>query len=146
MVLLPDQPIFYAIEYFNRILGNFGLAILLLTVLIKILFFPLPTSRSMSRLKSYNQNDGNSERYKDDRQRQNQAMMVHKKEGANPMSGCFPILIQIPVFFALYKVLFVTIEMRHAPFWLDPGSSAPDPLGLQRLGFSRGMCLRRWPS
>ena len=76
------------------------------------------------------------ERYKDDRQRQNQAMMeLYKKEGANPMSGCFPILIQIPVFFALYKVLFVAIEMRHAPFfgWIQD-LSAPDPLGIL-IGF-----------
>lgn len=133
------KPIFYAIEYFNRILGNFGLAILLLTVLIKILFFPLANKsyRSMSRLKKLQPKMTEiRERYKDDRQRQNQAMMeLYKKEGANPMSGCFPILIQIPVFFALYKVLFVTIEMRHAPFfgWIQD-LSAPDPLGLL-IGF-----------
>ena len=129
------KPIFYAIEYFNRILGNFGLAILLLTVLIKIVFFPLANKsyRSMSRLKKLQPKMVDiRERYKDDRQRQNQAMMeLYKKEGANPMSGCFPILIQIPVFFALYKVLFVTIEMRHAPFfgWIQD-LSAPDPLGI----------------
>tara|TARA_Y100001970_G_scaffold141271_1_gene173923 strand:- start:12075 stop:14003 length:1929 start_codon:yes stop_codon:yes gene_type:complete len=129
------KPIFYAIEYFNRILGNFGLAILLLTVLIKIAFFPLANKsyRSMSRLKKLQPKMIEiRDRYKDDRQRQNQAMMeLYKKEGANPMSGCFPILIQIPVFFALYKVLFVTIEMRHAPFfgWIQD-LSAPDPLGI----------------
>jgi len=129
------KPIFYAIEYFNRILGNFGLAILLLTVLIKIAFFPLANKsyRSMSRLKKLQPKMVEiRDRYKDDRQRQNQAMMeLYKKEGANPMSGCFPILIQIPVFFALYKVLFVTIEMRHAPFfgWIQD-LSAPDPLGI----------------
>ena len=129
------KPIFYAIEYFNRILGNFGLAILLLTVLIKIVFFPLANKsyRSMSRLKKLQPKMAEiRDRYKDDRQRQNQAMMeLYKKEGANPMSGCFPILIQIPVFFALYKVLFVTIEMRHAPFfgWIQD-LSAPDPLGI----------------
>ena len=133
------KPIFYAIEYFNRILGNFGLAILLLTVLIKIVFFPLANKsyRSMSRLKKLQPKMTEiRERYGDDRQRQNQAMMeLYKKEGANPMSGCFPILIQIPVFFALYKVLFVTIEMRHAPFfgWIQD-LSAPDPLGLL-IGF-----------
>ncbi len=129
------KPIFYAIDYFNRVLGNFGLAILLLTVLIKIAFFPLANKsyRSMSRLKKLQPKMVEvRERYKDDKQRQNQAMMeMYKKEGANPMSGCFPILIQIPVFFALYKVLFVTIEMRHAPFfgWIQD-LSAPDPLGL----------------
>ncbi len=133
------KPIFYALEYFHRILGNFGLAILLLTVLIKIAFFPLANKsyRSMSRLKKLQPKMVEiRERYKDDRQRQNQAMMeLYKKEGANPMSGCFPILIQIPVFFALYKVLFVAIEMRHAPFfgWIQD-LSAPDPLGIL-IGF-----------
>ncbi len=132
------KPIFYVIEYFNRMLGNFGLAILLLTVLIKILFFPLANKsyRSMSRLKTLQPKMGEiRERFKDDRQRQQQEMMeLYKKEGANPMSGCFPILIQIPVFFALYKVLFVTIEMRHAPFfgWIQD-LSAPDPLGVLTL-------------
>jgi len=133
------KPIFYAIDYFYQLLGNFGLAILLLTVLIKIAFFPLANKsyKSMSRLKKLQPKMVEiRDRYKDDRQRQNTAMMeLYKKEGANPMSGCFPILIQIPVFFALYKVLFVTIEMRHAPFfgWIQD-LSAPDPLGLL-LGF-----------
>ena len=151
MVLLLTKPIFYAIEYFNRILGNFGLAILLLTVLIKILFFPLANKsyRSMSRLKKLQPKMTEiRERYKDDRQRQNQAMMeLYKKEGANPMSGCFPILIQIPVFFALYKVLFVTIEMRHAPFfgWIQISRRQTRWVFSSGLGFSRGMCLRRWP-
>ncbi len=129
------KPIFYVIEYFYRLLGNFGLAILLLTVLIKIAFFPLANKsyRSMSRLKKLQPKMMEiRDRYKEDRTRQSQAMMaLYKEEGANPMSGCFPILIQIPVFFALYKVLFVTIEMRHAPFfgWIQD-LSAPDPLGL----------------
>ena len=133
------KPIFYAIDYFYQLLGNFGLAILLLTVLIKIAFFPLANKsyKSMSRLKKLQPKMVEiRDRYKDDRQRQNTAMMeLYKKEGANPMSGCFPILIQIPVFFALYKVLFVTIEMRHAPFfgWIQD-LSAPDPLGLL-IGF-----------
>lgn len=115
------KPIFYAIDYFYQLLGNFGLAILLLTVLIKLAFFPLANKsyKSMSRLKKLQPKMVEiREKHKDDRQRQNTAMMeLYKKEGANPMSGCFPILIQIPVFFALYKVLFVTIEMRHAPFF-----------------------------
>ncbi|CAN0356892.1 unnamed protein product [Discosporangium mesarthrocarpum] len=133
------KPIFYAIDYFYQLLGNFGLAILLLTVLIKIAFFPLANKsyKSMSRLKKLQPKMVEiRERHKDDRQRQNTAMMeLYKKEGANPMSGCFPILIQIPVFFALYKVLFVTIEMRHAPFfgWIQD-LSAPDPYGLL-IGF-----------
>ena len=133
------KPIFYAIDYFYQLLGNFGLAILLLTVLIKLAFFPLANKsyKSMSRLKKLQPKMVEiRERHKDDRQRQNAAMMeLYKKEGANPMSGCFPILIQIPVFFALYKVLFVTIEMRHAPFfgWIQD-LSAPDPFGLL-IGF-----------
>lgn len=133
------KPIFYAIDYFYQLLGNFGLAILLLTVLIKVAFFPLANKsyKSMSRLKKLQPKMVEiRERHKDDRQRQNTAMMeLYKKEGANPMSGCFPILIQIPVFFALYKVLFVTIEMRHAPFfgWIQD-LSAPDPYGLL-IGF-----------
>ncbi len=132
------KPIFYAIDYFYQLLGNFGLAILLLTVLIKVAFFPLANKsyKSMSRLKKLQPKMVEiRERHKDDRQRQNTAMMeLYKKEGANPMSGCFPILIQIPVFFALYKVLFVTIEMRHAPFfgWIQD-LSAPDPTSLFNL-------------
>ncbi len=133
------KPIFYAIDYFYQLLGNFGLAILLLTVLIKLAFFPLANKsyKSMSRLKKLQPKMVEiREKNKDDKQRQNTAMMeLYKKEGANPMSGCFPILIQIPVFFALYKVLFVTIEMRHAPFfgWIQD-LSAPDPFGLL-IGF-----------
>ena len=129
------KPIFYMLEYFYRQIGNFGLAILLLTVLIKIVFFPLANKsyRSMSRLKKLQPKMVEiRDRFKEDRARQNQEMMgLYKKEKANPVSGCFPILIQIPVFFALYKVLFVTIEMRQAPFygWIHD-LSAPDPLGL----------------
>ncbi len=129
------KPIFYVLEYFNRLLGNFGVAILLLTVLIKIAFFPLANKsyRAMSRLKKLQPEMMKiRDRFKEDRQRQNQEMMaLYKKENANPVSGCFPILIQIPVFFALYKVLFVSIEMRHAPFfgWIQD-LSAPDPLGI----------------
>jgi YidC/Oxa1 family membrane protein insertase len=129
------RPIFHILEYFHRMLGNFGLAIMLLTVLIKLAFFPLANKsyRAMSRLKNLQPKMMEiRERFKDDRMRQQQAMMeLYKKENANPMAGCLPIAIQIPVFFALYKVLFVTIEMRHAPFygWIKD-LSAPDPLGL----------------
>ena len=132
------KPIFYVLEYFNRQIGNFGLAILLLTVLIKIAFFPLANKsyRSMSRLKKLQPKMMEiRDRFKGDRVRQNQEMMaLYKKENANPISGCFPILIQIPVFFALYKVLFVSIEMRHAPFYgRIHDLSAPDPLGILTL-------------
>ncbi len=126
------RPIFVAIDYFYGILGNFGLAILLLTVLIKLLFFPLAQKSytSMSKMKKLQPEMLKlRERFGDDKQRLNQEMMaLYKREKANPASGCLPIMIQIPVFFALYKVLFVTIEMRHAPFygWIKD-LSAPDP-------------------
>jgi YidC/Oxa1 family membrane protein insertase len=129
------KPIFQALIYFNDFIGNFGLAILFLTVLIKLAFFPLANKsyRAMSRMKKLQPLMTDiREKYADDRPRQNQEMMaLYKKENANPMAGCFPIIVQIPVFFALYKVLFVTIEMRHAPFfgWIQD-LSAPDPLSL----------------
>ncbi len=129
------KPIFQALIYFNNFIGNFGLAIMLLTVLIKLAFFPLANKsyRAMSRMKKLQPLMTEiREQYGDDKQRQQQEMMaLYKRENANPMAGCFPILIQIPVFFALYKVLFVTIEMRHAPFfgWIQD-LSAPDPLAL----------------
>ncbi|MGE0748337.1 MAG: membrane protein insertase YidC [Rhodospirillales bacterium] len=132
------KPIFYALEYFHRHLGNFGLAILLFTVLIKAAFFPLANKsyKAMSRLKLLQPKMMElRERYKDDRMRMNQAMMeLYKKEKANPMAGCLPIAIQIPVFFALYKVLYVTIEMRHAPFygWIQDLSAA-DPTSVLTL-------------
>ncbi|MGE0716605.1 MAG: membrane protein insertase YidC [Alphaproteobacteria bacterium] len=132
------KPIFYVIDYFYRWLGNFGLAILLLTVLIKLAFFPLANKsyRAMSKLKKLQPKMMElREKYGDDRQRLNQEMMqLYRKEGANPASGCLPIVIQIPVFFALYKVLFVTIEMRHAPFygWIRDLSS-PDPTTIFNL-------------
>jgi len=127
------KPIFYVLEYFHRHLGNFGLAILLLTVLVKIAFFPLANKsyRAMSKLKLLGPKMTEiKERLGHDKQKMNQAMMeMYRNEKVNPMAGCLPILIQIPVFFALYKVLFVTIEMRHAPFfgWIQD-LSAPDNL------------------
>ncbi len=128
-------PLHKVLLYFDDVIVNYGLSILLLTVIIKILFFPLANKsyKSMSRLKKLQPKMVEiRERFKDDRQRQNQAMMeLYKKENANPASGCLPIVIQIPVFISLYIVLFVTIEMRHAPFfgWIHD-LSASDPLGL----------------
>ncbi len=128
-------PLHKVLLYFDGIIGNYGLSILLLTVMIKIVFFPLANKsyKSMSRLKKLQPKMVEiRERFKDDRARQNQEMMeLYKKENANPASGCLPILIQIPVFISLYIVLFVTIEMRHAPFfgWIHDLSAA-DPLGL----------------
>jgi YidC/Oxa1 family membrane protein insertase len=126
------KPIFYVLEYFYGILGNFGLAILLLTILIKLAFFPLANKsyKAMSRLKQLQPKMTSlNERYGDDKAKKQEAMMrLYKEEKVNPAAGCLPMVIQIPVFFALYKVLFVSIEMRHAPFygWIKD-LSAPDP-------------------
>ena len=126
------KPIFYVLEYFYGILGNFGLAILLLTILIKLAFFPLANKsyKAMSRLKQLQPKMvAMRERYGDDKVKQNEAMMrLYKEEKVNPAAGCLPMVVQIPVFFALYKVLFVSIEMRQAPFygWIKD-LSAPDP-------------------
>ena len=129
------KPLFYALHYMANMTGNFGVAILLLTVAIKIVFFPLANKSyvSMAKMRKLQPEMLKlRERYAEDKQKLNQEMMaLYKKEGANPMSGCLPILIQIPVFFALYKVLFVTIEMRHAPFfgWIQD-LSARDPTSI----------------
>jgi len=126
------KPIFYALLYINNVVQNFGLSIILLTVFIKLAFFPLANKSytSMSRMKKLApQMKSLRERFGDDKQRLNQEMMeLYKREKVNPASGCLPILIQIPVFFALYKVLFVNIEMRQAPFfgWIKDLSVA-DP-------------------
>jgi YidC/Oxa1 family membrane protein insertase len=125
-------PLFYAMHWLYEIFGNYGVAILVLTVGIKLVFFPLANKSyvSMAKMRKLQPKMLElRERYGDDKQKLNQAMMeLYKKEGANPLSGCLPILIQIPVFFALYKVLFVSIEMRQAPFfgWVQD-LSAPDP-------------------
>ena len=154
------KPIFYAINWLNQYLGNFGLAILALTVGIKLAFFPLANKsyKSMSKMKLLQPRMVElRDKYGEDKQRLNQEMMaLYKKEGANPAAGCLPILIQIPVFFALYKVLFVNIEMRQAPFygWIHD-LSAPDPLGILTLfglipwevpaGFLTYLNLGVWP-
>jgi YidC/Oxa1 family membrane protein insertase len=126
------KPIFYALDFFKNLLGNFGLAILALTVVIKLIFFPLANKSysSMGRMKALQPEiEKIRERYKDDRLKLNEKTMeLYKKEKVNPMAGCLPMIIQIPVFFCLYKVLFVSIEMRQAPFygWIHD-LSAPDP-------------------
>ena len=132
------KPMFLALDKFYRVFGNFGVAILLVTVLVKLLFFPLANKSyaSMAKMKSVQpQLAALKERYPDDRQKQQQEMMeIYKKEKINPIAGCLPVALQIPVFFSLYKVLFVTIEMRHAPFygWIKD-LSAPDPTNLFNL-------------
>ena len=132
------KPFFHALRWFHGVFGNFGLAILALTVLVKLALFPLANKsyKAMSKMKKIQpQMKKLQERFKDDKTRLNQEMMdLYKKEGANPAAGCLPIFVQIPVFFALYKVLFVTIEMRHAPFygWIKD-LSAPDPTTVLNL-------------
>jgi YidC/Oxa1 family membrane protein insertase len=132
------KPIFLTLQFFDRILGNFGLAILLLTLCVKLLFFPLANKsyNAMSKMKLLQPEIQKlRERFPDDKARQQQEMMaLYKRVGANPLAGCLPIVIQIPVFFSLYKVLFVTIEMRHAPFfgWIHD-LSAPDPTSFANL-------------
>ncbi|MDA1090234.1 MAG: membrane protein insertase YidC [Proteobacteria bacterium] len=132
------KPIFYALLYINNIVMNFGISIILLTIAIKLAFFPLANKSytSMSRMKKLTpQMTKLRERFADDKTRLNQEMMeLYKREKVNPAAGCLPILIQIPVFFALYKVLFVNIEMRHAPFfgWIHDLSAA-DPTSIFNL-------------
>ena len=132
------KPIFYVLIYINDHVGNYGISILLLTVLIKLIFFPLANKSytSMSKMKKLQPEMIKlREQYGEDKSRLNQEMMaLYKREKANPASGCLPIVVQIPVFFALYKVLFVTIEMRHAPFfgWIQD-LSAPDPTSVFTL-------------
>ena len=132
------KPMFLALDFFFHLVGNFGIAILIVTVLVKILFFPLANKSyaSMAKMKAVQpQMAMIKERYADDRAKQQQAMMeLYKKEQINPVAGCLPIAIQIPVFFSLYKVLFVTIEMRHAPFygWIHD-LSAGDPTNIFNL-------------
>jgi YidC/Oxa1 family membrane protein insertase len=132
------RPMFYALDFFYKLVGNFGVAILIVTLVIKLVLFPLANKSyvSMSKMKKLQPEMVRiKERFGDDRMRQQQAMMeLYKKEAVNPASGCLPILVQIPVFFSLYKVLFVTIEMRHAPFfgWIKD-LSAPDPTSVFNL-------------
>jgi YidC/Oxa1 family membrane protein insertase len=132
------KPMFLALDFFFHLVGNFGIAILIVTVLVKILFFPLANKSyaSMAKMKAVQpQMAMIKERYADDRVKQQQAMMeLYKKEQINPVAGCLPIAIQIPVFFSLYKVLFITIEMRHAPFygWIHDLSAA-DPTNVFNL-------------
>lgn len=132
------KPLFYLIDYFYKLVGNFGVAILLVTVMVKAVFFPLANKsyKSMSAMKRVQpEMTVIRERFADDKVKQQQAMMeLYKKEKINPLAGCWPVLIQIPVFFSLYKVIFITIEMRHAPFfgWIQD-LSAPDPTNIFTL-------------
>jgi YidC/Oxa1 family membrane protein insertase len=132
------KPMFLALDFFFHVAGNFGIAILIVTVLVKLLFFPLANRSyvSMAKMKAVQpEMTMIRERYADDKVKQQQAMMeLYKKEKINPVAGCLPIAIQIPVFFSLYKVLFITLEMRHAPFygWIHDLSAA-DPTNIFTL-------------
>ena len=132
------KPLYKLLHWLSQALGNYGLAILATTVLVKAAFFPLANKsyESMAKMKKLQpEMEKIRERFKDDRVKQQQELMaLYKNEKINPMAGCLPIALQIPVFFALYKVLFVTIDMRQAPFfgWIKD-LSAPDPTSLFNL-------------
>ncbi len=132
------RPLFTLLHYFAQFLGNYGLAVLGVTVLVKAAFYPLANKsyESMAKMKKLQpEMEKIRERFKDDRMKQQQELMaLYKNEKINPAAGCLPVLLQIPVFFALYKVLFITIDMRHAPFfgWIKD-LSAPDPTSIFNL-------------
>ena len=132
------KPMFWLLHNLNLLIGNMGLAIIALTVIVKAALFPLAykSYASMARMRELQpQMEKIKERVGDDRQRMQQEMMeLYKREKVNPASGCLPILLQIPIFFSLYKVIFVTLELRHAPFfgWLQD-LSTPDPSSIFNL-------------
>jgi YidC/Oxa1 family membrane protein insertase len=150
------KPMFWLLDHLNKLFGNFGLAILATTVIVKLIFFPLANKSyvSMAHMKTAQPKMLEiKEKYADDRAKQQQAMMeLYKTEKINPIAGCWPVLLQIPVFFALYKVIYVTIEMRHAPFfgWIQD-LSAPDPttvfnlFGLLPFGVPAFLMIGVWP-
>ena len=132
------KPLFFVIEYFFKLTGNFGVAIIILTALVRIVFFPLAnySFRSMAKMKILQPEMIRlKELHKDDKTKLQQEMMaLYKREKVNPVSGCLPVLIQIPFFFAVYKMLYVTIEMRQQPFfgWIQD-LSARDPTSVFNL-------------
>ncbi|MGQ0674077.1 MAG: membrane protein insertase YidC [Hyphomicrobium sp.] len=150
------KPLYHVIDWLYGILGNFGFAILAVTVLVKLAFFPLANKsyESMAKMKKLQpQMEALRERFKDNKeQQQRELMALYQKEKINPLAGCLPILVQIPVFFALYKVLFVSIDMRHAPFvgWIRDLSAA-DPtsmfnlFGLLPFGVPEFLQIGAWP-
>ncbi len=140
------KPMFWLLEWLYVQIGNFGISILILTVIVKAIFFPLANKSyaAMSKMKALQpEMEKLKQRYGEDKQRMNQELMqLYRREKVNPAAGCLPIVVQIPVFFALYKVLYTTIEMRHQPFfgWIKD-LSAPDPATiLTGFGFFRGTC------
>ena len=135
---LVEKPIFYYLDWLFRHVGNFGVAIILLTLTIRLLVFPIAQRQfaSMAAMRALQPKmKAIQERHKDDKQRQQQEIMaLYKSEKVNPLAGCLPTLIQIPIFYALYKALMLTIEMRHQPFalWIKD-LSAPDPATVLNL-------------
>ena len=131
------RPIFYALDFFGDKTGSFGVAILILTVLTKLLLFPIANKgfEMTSKMKKMQPEvEALRARYEDDKMKMQQEMMaLYKKEKLNPIAGCFPILLQMPIFYALYKTLFVTMEMRHQPFLYISDLSAPDPTTIFNL-------------
>ena len=150
------KPLFMLLHWLSGIFGNYGLAIIATTVLVKLLFFPLANKsyESMAKMKLLQpEMEKLRERYKDDRGKMQQELMaLYREKKINPMAGCLPILLQIPVFFALYKVLYITIDMRQAPFfgWIKD-LSAPDPtsifnlFGLLPYGVPEFLHVGVWP-
>jgi YidC/Oxa1 family membrane protein insertase len=132
------KPLFLILQWIYGLIGNFGVAIMILTVMVKLIMFPLANKsyRSMAKMRLLQPKIEEIKKVVgDDRQKLQQEMMaLYKQEGANPLAGCLPIVVQIPVFFALYKVFYVTLEMRHAPFfgWIQD-MSAPDPTSILNL-------------
>jgi YidC/Oxa1 family membrane protein insertase len=132
------KPMFFLLDWIFKHVGNFGVAILIVTMILKGLFFPLASKSyaSMAKMKALQPEMlALRERYADDKMKQQQALMeLYKTQKINPLAGCWPVLVQIPVFFALYKILFITIEMRHAPFfgWIRD-LAAPDPTSIFNL-------------
>ena len=132
------KPMFYLLQFLNGFLGNFGLAMLTMTVIVKALFFPLANRsfRSMAAMRRVQpEMKAIQARFKDDRAAQQQATMeLYKREKINPLAGCWPVLVQIPVFFSLYTVIFISLDMRHAPFfgWIQD-LAAQDPTNIFTL-------------
>jgi len=132
-----ERPILWLLLFFNNLVGNFGVAIILLTVTIRGLLFPIAQKQfsSMAAMKAVQPKmKALQERYKDDKQQQQQEIMkLYKEEKVNPLAGCLPLIIQIPIFFALYKVLILSIDMRHEKFLWITDLVAPDPANLANL-------------
>ena len=132
------KPLFFAVDYLFKLTGNFGIAIVLITIMIRLLFFPLASYsfKSMAKMKALQPEMARlKDLHKDDKVKLQQAIMaLYKKEQINPASGCLPVLIQIPFFFAIYKMLFISLEMRHQPFfgWIKD-LSASDPTTIFNL-------------